>query len=58
MTLYPGKSLVHNFGNDLSGTNCGDTDVFNVKLKNKPIKFKEILFKSQNMQKNLKFLFQ
>ena len=42
MTLYPGKSLVHNFGNDLSGTNCGDTDVFNVKLKNKPIKFKEI----------------
>ena len=42
MTLYPGKSLVHNFGNDLSGTNCGDTDVDNVKLKNKPIKFKEI----------------
>lgn len=39
LTLYPGYSLVHNFGNDLSGTNCEKTDIFNVKLKNKPLKF-------------------
>ncbi len=39
LTLYPGFSLVHNFGNDLSGTNCEETEVFNVELKNKPLKF-------------------
>lgn len=43
LTLYPGKSLVHNFGNDLSGTNCKETDVFNVKLKNKPLKFNQVM---------------
>jgi hypothetical protein len=26
-TLYPGRSLVHNIGNDSSGTHCHDTDV-------------------------------
>ncbi len=25
LTLYPGRSLVHNIGNDNSGTHCGDT---------------------------------
>lgn len=27
-TLYPGRSLVLNIGNDNSGTHCGNTDVF------------------------------
>lgn len=43
LTLYPGKSLVHNIGNDLSGTNCRETDAFNVKLKNKPLKFYQVM---------------
>lgn len=42
LTLYPGNSLVHNFGNDLSGTNCKETDVFNVKLRNKKLKFTQV----------------
>lgn len=28
LTLYPGRSLVANIGNDNSGTHCGNTDVF------------------------------
>ncbi len=28
MTLYPGKSLVHNIGLDNSGTHCSDTDIY------------------------------
>ncbi|WP_016834374.1 glycosyltransferase family 2 protein [Herbaspirillum lusitanum] len=28
LTLYPGKSLVANIGNDSSGTHCGATDMF------------------------------
>lgn len=31
-TLYPGKSLVQNIGNDASGTHCDRTKVFDVKL--------------------------
>lgn len=32
LTLYPGKSLVENFGFDSSGTHCGETEVYDVKL--------------------------
>ncbi|MEO6746020.1 MAG: glycosyltransferase family 2 protein [Caldimonas sp.] len=28
LTLYPGRSLVENIGNDSSGTHCGTTDTF------------------------------
>ena len=35
--------MVNNIGNDLSGTNCRETDVFNVKLKNKPLKFNQVM---------------
>ena len=28
LTLYPGRSLVENIGNDASGTHCADTDSF------------------------------
>lgn len=34
LTLYPGKSYVQNIGNDNSGTHCGVSDVFMVKLTN------------------------
>ena len=37
LTLYPGRSLVHNIGNDDSGTHCGETDFHNVELSNIPI---------------------
>lgn len=32
LTLYPGKSLIQNTGNDASGTHCGDADEFDVEL--------------------------
>lgn len=36
-TLYPGKSLVENIGNDSSGTHCASTDIFSSPLSNKEI---------------------
>ena len=32
LTLYPGRSLIHNIGNDSSGTHCGDSDIMDAKL--------------------------
>jgi len=32
LTLYPGRSLVHNIGNDSSGTHCDDTDAHDAVL--------------------------
>ena len=32
LTLYPGKSLVHNIGNDNSGTHCASFEGYNVDL--------------------------
>lgn len=32
LTLYPGRSLVHNIGNDSSGTHCVTTDALDVQL--------------------------
>ena len=37
-TLYPGKSLVLNIGNDGSGTHCGETDKFSSELCYEAIK--------------------
>jgi hypothetical protein len=37
LTLYPGRSLVHNIGNDNSGTHCGESASLDVKLSNTPI---------------------
>lgn len=37
LTLYPGRSLVHNIGNDNSGTHCGDSDLHDAELSKTPI---------------------
>lgn len=37
MTLYPGKSLVHNIGNDNSGTHCGNHNLMDADLTFTPI---------------------
>lgn len=37
LTLYPGRSLVHNIGNDYSGTHCGAVDRFDTVLSKTPI---------------------
>ncbi len=42
LTLYPGKSLVFNIGNDASGTHTDDTSEFDVLLNNAPVEVKKI----------------
>lgn len=37
LTLYPGKSLVLNIGNDSSGTHCGTTEVFSGNVVDRPL---------------------
>lgn len=37
LTLYPGRSLVQNIGNDSSGTHCGSETIFDVDLSATPI---------------------
>jgi hypothetical protein len=42
LTLYPGRSLVHNIGNDNSGTHCGDSDRHDTELSQTPIELSNI----------------
>jgi len=42
LTLYPGRSLVHNIGNDNSGTHCGESAGWDVNLSNTQINLKNI----------------
>ena len=42
LTLYPGRSLVHNIGNDDSGTHCGESADFDVNLSSTQISLNNI----------------
>lgn len=42
LTLYPGRSLVHNTGNDLSGSHGSDTTLYDVELATAPIRVGDI----------------
>lgn len=42
LTLYPGRSLVHNIGNDKSGTHCGELANLDAPLSNTPINLTNI----------------
>ena len=46
LTLYPGRSLVHNIGTDSSGTHCGDSDNMDAKLSETKIKLNNIAVES------------
>jgi glycosyltransferase involved in cell wall biosynthesis len=46
LTLYPGRSLVNNIGNDSSGTHCGDSDNMDAKLSETKIKLNNIAVES------------
>lgn len=41
-TLYPGRSLVHNIGNDGSGRHCSATESLDVELAAEPVKVGQI----------------
>lgn len=42
LTLYPGRSLVHNIGNDGTGTHCGVVSAYDVKLSSSPVSIKRV----------------
>lgn len=42
LTLYPGRSLVHNIGNDSSGTHCDKTESHAVELSDTPINLSDV----------------
>jgi hypothetical protein len=42
LTLYPGRSLVVNIGNDASGTHCGPTEVYTGTLDPRPVDLQRI----------------
>jgi len=42
LTLYPGRSLVHNTGNDLSGSHGSETTFYDVELATAPIRVGDI----------------
>jgi hypothetical protein len=42
LTLYPGRSLVLNIGNDASGTHCDATDIFDTYISEKKITIAKI----------------
>ena len=42
LTLYPGRSLVHNIGNDNSGTHCGESASLDAELSKTPISLNAI----------------
>jgi hypothetical protein len=42
LTLYPGRSLVHNIGNDNSGTHCGESSSLDIELSKTPINLSNI----------------
>jgi hypothetical protein len=51
LTLYPGKSLVKNIGNDGTGSNCPEQDQFNVTLWNEPLNIEKIEIKESRPAK-------
>lgn len=46
LTLYPGRSLVHNIGNDSSGTHCGESSDLDANLSTSPIVLNNIVVES------------
>jgi len=51
LTLYPGKSLVHNVGNDNSGTHSLATNRYDVRVYGEEINFDDIDLKFEDNQK-------
>jgi len=49
LTLYPGRSLVHNSGNDSSGTHCGTSDSMGIKLSETKINLNNIAVESSRI---------
>lgn len=53
LTLYPGRSLVQNIGNDNSGTHCGGSNNFDSKLTETKINLKNIVVEPSKISKQI-----
>jgi putative methyltransferase (TIGR04325 family) len=51
LTLYPGRSLVHNIGNDSSGTHCGNSTALDTELSETPICIDDIVVEESEVAK-------
>lgn len=49
LTLYPGRSLVHNIGNDATGTHCDKSSDMDTLLSDSPIKLEGVAVESSNL---------
>jgi hypothetical protein len=49
LTLYPGRSLVHNIGNDDSGTHCANNTLYNVRTSATPINLSKVKVESYHL---------
>ena len=52
-TLYPGKSLVQNIGNDASGTHCDQTNLFDVKLNSTRVSVSRIAVHANDIARTI-----
>ena len=52
LTLYPGRSLVQNIGNDNSGTHCGKSDSLDAELSKTPINLNAIKVEPSQVGRN------
>jgi putative methyltransferase (TIGR04325 family) len=51
LTLYPGRSLVHNIGNDSSGTHCGESTALDTQLSATPIRLTDVVVEESEAAK-------
>ncbi len=53
LTLYPGRSLVHNIGNDQSGTHCGVSTRYDTMLSQTPIDLSQVAVEPSEVARHI-----
>lgn len=53
LTLYPGRSLIQNIGNDSSGTHCGSNSIYDVVLSGTPIDLDSVVVVESELARKL-----
>ena len=53
LTLYPGRSLVHNIGNDNTGTHCGTSAALDADVSATPIRLDEVNVEESEVAKTV-----
>jgi putative methyltransferase (TIGR04325 family) len=58
LTLYPGRSLTHNTGNDSTGTHCGTSSALDAELSTTPIRLDSVVIEeSETARKTIEDFF-